>query len=171
MRGDTLLDPHPFDLGIQATTMRPHSLRLAFALCALLGGGASAQDARVGLPAVGFQVPETGPVLAETVESDWILNAQDNVCGLRDPRMLSNPGRINYDTLMAATPELQKLKREGIDPGSAEGIQLKQQAIDRVTKASESVRVTQGHCSVWKAISHKDGRAIADLTELVRAKL
>jgi hypothetical protein len=151
--------------------MRPLSLRLAFALCAVLGGGANAQGEPTGPPVVGLQQPAPGSVLAENVESDWILNANDNVCGLRDPRMLSNPGRINYDTLMAATPELQKLKREGIDPSSAEGIQLKQQAIDRVTKASESVRVTQGHCSVWKAISHKDGRVITDLTELVRGKL
>ncbi|TAJ21500.1 MAG: hypothetical protein EPO68_04650 [Planctomycetota bacterium] len=108
---------------------------------------------------------------ADALSADWIVNAGDNVCGLRDTRMLSNPAKIDYDALLAATPEMQKIKRDGIDPSSAEGIQLKQQAIDRVTKACENVRVAQGHCSVWKSISHKDGRAITDITDLVKAKL
>lgn len=115
--------------------------------------------------------PAAAPASAETLNADWIVNTGDNVCGLRDPRMLSNPAKIDYDALLAATPEMQKIKRDGIDPSSAEGIQLKQQAIDRVTKACENVRVAQGHCSVWKTISHKDGRAITDITDLVKAKL
>jgi hypothetical protein len=121
---------------------------------------------QLGLDSLAFDSPAV-----DSRSADWIVNASDNVCGLRDTRMLSNPAKIDYDALLAATPEMQKIKRDGIDPSSAEGIQLKQQAIDRVTKACESVRVAQGHCSVWKSISHKDGRAITDITDLVKAKL
>ena len=52
-----------------------------------------------------------------------------------------------------------------------EGIQLKQAAVDRIRKASDTVRKDQGHCSVWKSISHRDGRAITDLTAAVRLRL
>jgi hypothetical protein len=109
--------------------------------------------------------------VADLQTADWITNSSDNVCGLRDPRMLSNPAKIDYDALLAATPEMEKVKKDGIQPDSVEGIQLKQKAIDRVTKACESVRVAQGHCSVWKTISHKDARSIPDITSLVKAKL
>ena len=36
---------------------------------------------------------------------------------------------------------------------------------------AEAVRVAQGYCSVWKSISHKDGRTIPDITDLVKAQL
>jgi hypothetical protein len=33
------------------------------------------------------------------------------------------------------------------------------------------VRVANSHCSIWKEIKHKDGRAIPDVTDKVKALL
>ena len=103
--------------------------------------------------------------------SDWICKSSDNICGLRDKRTLSNPAKVDWDTLLAETPELEEIERKGIDPNSPEGIRLRQKGVERLTKACEAEREANSHCSVWKEISHKDGRTIPDLTELVRARL
>jgi hypothetical protein len=101
----------------------------------------------------------------------WIAAASDNICGLRDLKQLSNPARVDFEALLAATPELVKIAKDNIDPASAEGIQLRQAGIDRVTRASEALRAEVGYCSVWKAIRHSDGRSVPDVTESVKAKL
>ena len=100
---------------------------------------------------------------------DWILKTSDNICGLREPNQLTHAALIDYETCLQATPEMRRVKDQGIDPKSAEGIQLRSAAINRLTDACERVRVAQGHCSVWKEIRHKDGRAIADLSSQVVA--
>jgi len=101
----------------------------------------------------------------------WIVKAADNICGLSDASQLSNPAKVDFDELMGATPEMQEIEDNGVDPDSPEGVRLKTAAADRVTKASEKVRVDEGHCSVWKKIRHKDGRDITDLTDEILEEL
>lgn len=101
----------------------------------------------------------------------WRAQAEDNIVGLRDPKKLSNPSLVDYPTLMAATAEMKRIKREGIDESSPEGIQLKNRAASKVATACETVMNAQGHCSVWKTISHEDGRTITDLTTKVKRRL
>jgi hypothetical protein len=101
---------------------------------------------------------------------DWILRTADNVCGLRDANQLTHPGLVDFEACLAATPEMKKIENQGIDPKSAEGIQLRSAAVTRVTTAAEAVRAAGGYCSVWKEIRHKDGRAIDDLSSRVIAQ-
>lgn len=101
----------------------------------------------------------------------WIVKPSDNICGLSDATQLSNPARVDYKKLLAATPEMKEIVKEGIDPQSPEGIQLRTEAADRVAKAAEKVRQSLGHCSVWKAIRHRDGRKVPDITKKVLAEL
>jgi hypothetical protein len=49
-------------------------------------------------------------------ETTWIVDRADNICGLDDPRMLSKPARVDYDALLAATPEMRRIKDDKIDP-------------------------------------------------------
>ena len=102
---------------------------------------------------------------------DWIAKSSDNVCGLKEPSQVSNPAIVDWQALLDATPEVRKLRSEKISEDSPEGIQLLNDATNRVTQACESLRSSQGHCSVWKAIRHKDGRAVTDITDLVKAQL
>lgn len=102
---------------------------------------------------------------------DWIAKSTDNVCGLKEASQVSNPAVVDWQALLEATPEVRKLRSEKIAEDSPEGIQLLNEAANRVTQACESLRSSQGHCSVWKSIRHKDGRAVTDLTDLVRAQL
>ena len=155
------------------------------ALAALLAGAApSAQgpaDAHVGpdssaavssaavSSAAGAGVDHT--LQPEAVVTGWRAQAEDNIVGLRDPKKLSNPALVDYSALMAATPEMKRIKREGIDESSPEGIQLKNRASSKVATACETVMNAGGHCSVWKTISHEDGRTITDLTTKVKRRL
>lgn len=113
--------------------------------------------------------PETAPAAA--VATGWRAQAEDNIVGLRDPKKLSNPSLVDYSALMAATAEMKRIKREGIDESSPEGIQLKNRAAGKVATACETVMNAEGHCSVWKTISHEDGRTITDLTTKVKRRL
>lgn len=113
----------------------------------------------------------TGPALVGEAGPDWIAQKADGICGLDDPVLVSNPALVQYALLVDATPEARKLRDENIDPRSAAGIQLLQRAADRVRDECEVVRAVQGHCSVWKRIRHKDGRAVPDLTVLVTARI
>ncbi|MCY2959153.1 MAG: hypothetical protein NTY35_03225 [Planctomycetota bacterium] len=105
------------------------------------------------------------------VDTRWIVDPADNVCGLSDARMLSRPARVDYPVVLAATPEMKRIVDEGIDPNSSVGVMLRQQAVDRVLRVAEQVRVREGYCSVWKRIRHRDGRVIPDVTEPVRQRL
>jgi len=105
------------------------------------------------------------------MQPSWVCDRSDNICGLDDPKMLSKPAKIDYDALLKATPEMKKIGADKIDPNSSEGINLKSRAADRVREKADAVRAAQGYCSVWKTISHKDGRTIPDITDLVKAQL
>lgn len=121
-----------------------------------------------------FAAPAIVPVALGSVteaSSPWIVDRADNICGLDDPRMLSRPAKVDYDSLLRATPEMKKMRDEKIDANSSEGIQLRQSAVDRVRKACEKVRLSAGHCSVWKQIRHQDGRTLPDISDLVREQL
>jgi hypothetical protein len=111
------------------------------------------------------------PALEATEAPDWIVKKSDHICGLSNAKMLSNPAKVDYAQLLQATPEIKKLKDEQIDPKSPEGAQLRAKAATRVATVCETVRVEKGHCSVWKAVKHKDGRAISDITTAVKGKL
>lgn len=122
--------------------------------------------------------PEAAPAprpkaegLTEALSRGWQAKTSDNICGLRELGQLSNPALVRFDELLAATAEMRKIRDEGIDPGSPEGIQLRQAAVDRVTRACERVRASHGHCSVWKSIRHSDGRSVPDLTDEVKGQL
>lgn len=148
------------------------NLRLvALALGALTIQGTllSAQDAYAQR---GDALVETSALALEPVLSaDWILNEADNICGLREKKKLSNPASIDWSTLLDETPEMERIQRNGIDPESPEGIQLRQRAMERLTRHCKAEMDAQGHCSVWKSISHRDGRAISAITAAVRTRL
>ncbi|MCC6408333.1 MAG: hypothetical protein IT453_14305 [Planctomycetes bacterium] len=105
-----------------------------------------------------------------TLGKDWIVKAADNICGLKDASQLSNPAVVDYDALLAATPEMKTMRDQKIDANSPEGIRLSNAAVDRVTKACEEIRTQLGHCSVWKEIRHRDGRTLTDITAKVKAQ-
>lgn len=101
----------------------------------------------------------------------YVVNKSDNICGLDEPRQLTKPAVVSYDTLLAATAEVKKIKKDKIDPKSSEGITLMTKARSRVLKACESVRQSGGYCSVWKEIKRRDKKAIPDITDAVKRLL
>ena len=101
----------------------------------------------------------------------YSVSKSDNICGLDEPRQLTKPAKVNYETLLAATTEAKKIEKDKIDPTSSEGITLMTKARSRVLKACESVRQSRGHCSVWKAIKRRDKKAIPDVTDAVKRLL
>ena len=145
---------------------------LALATVALLSASAQAApwaQSRT-CPSAAKALPEPSELNAdEAFGRDWILKSSDNICGLKEANQLTHPALIDYETCLQATPEMRRIKDQSIDPKSAEGIQLRSAAMNRLTDACERVRVAQGHCSVWKEIRHKDGRAIPDLSSQVMA--
>ncbi len=136
----------------------------------LLAGAVPVQGARaLHEPLADILAEVTGSLVED--DKGWICDAADNICGLRDKRKLSLPARVDWDALLDATPEIQEMKKNGVDPDTPEGIRLRQKAKERVTKACEAERLASGYCSVWKDISHKDGRSITDITAQVSARL
>jgi hypothetical protein len=101
----------------------------------------------------------------------WNVDKADNICGLDDSKMLSKPAKVDFDALLKATAQWKKIQDEKIDPNSPEGIQLRQEAVNKVRDACDKIRAQDGYCSVWKTISHSDGRAVSDITDLVKAQL
>ena len=105
------------------------------------------------------------------VEAKWIAEEDDNICGIRDLKKISNPAKVDYDGLWDATPQIKKMKEKKIDPESTEGKALRSQAKTLITKTCELVRSAKGHCGIWKAIKNSDGRTIPDVTDDVKEKL
>ena len=116
-----------------------------------------------------------GPAATAAIDdgrgTPYIVNKSDNICGLDEPRQLTNPAAVDYEALLAATAEVKKIKKDKIDPKSSEGITLMTKARSRVLKACESVRQSGGHDSVWKAIKRRDKKAIPDITDAVKRLL
>ena len=100
-----------------------------------------------------------------------MVNKSDNICGLDQPRQLTNPAVVDYASLVAATSEYQKIQKNKIDPNSSEGITLMTKARARALTACESVRSTNGHCSVWKQIRRRDKKAVTDITDAAKRLL
>jgi hypothetical protein len=100
----------------------------------------------------------------------WIAAADDNICGIKDLKKVSNPAKVDYDGLWGSTPQIKKMKEKKIDPESTEGKALRSQAKTLITKSCELVRSAKGHCGVWKLIKNEDGRTVADVTDDVKSK-
>lgn len=152
------------------------SMALTAALMCMWAGGDPAAAARLPKPtgqlcaAVPVGAP-SHPAAGVEVGTGWTVDRADNICGLDDPKTLSKPAKVDYDTLLRSTAEMKKIKDNKIDLNSPEGIQLRQAAVDRVRNAADKVRQAKGYCSVWKQISHTDGRVIPDITDLVKEQL
>ena len=85
---------------------------------------------------------------------EWVAEAQDNICGVKELRMVRQPGVVDWNALMDATAEMIKLKREGIKKDSPEGVMLVTKAEDKCQKACvKQMRKTKVD-SMWKKISH-----------------
>jgi hypothetical protein len=110
-------------------------------------------------------------VVSKLAAPDWIVRQSDNICGLKNARQLSNPGKVDFSSLYDSTPEAKKIKRDGIDPNSPEGSQLRAAAYERIRKACEQVMTDRSLCSVWKSIRSRSGKAAQDVTETVRGLL
>jgi hypothetical protein len=104
-------------------------------------------------------------------EAKWVAEEDDNICGIKDLKKVSNPAKVDYDGLWDATPQIKKMKEKKIDPESTEGKALRSQAKTLITKTCELVRAAKGHCGVWKTIKNEDGRKVTDVTEDVKGKL
>jgi hypothetical protein len=111
------------------------------------------------------------------VESDdgrgtpYILEKADNICGLDEPKQLSNPAKVDYDALLEVTPQIKQMKRDKIDPNSAKGIQLRTEAEALVRDTCVKIRAEKNYCSVWKKIERRDGGKISDITEKVKKEI
>jgi hypothetical protein len=126
------------------------------------------------LPLQSLQAGERAPQGLAAVEpggKGWIVKAENNICGLSDASQLSNPAVVDFAVLLDATPEYKKMKDQKISATSPEGIKLNKEAVDRIALQCESIRASNGYCSVWKEIKHRDGRAITDVTDKVKALL
>lgn len=153
--------------------MKPQLLLRALSTLTVLGlaAGTLAYAAPQGVEpaAVPLAAEGSAPRVA-LFAKDWIVKAADSICGLKDANQLSNPAVVDYESALAATPEMKQIRDHKIDPNSPEGIRLTNAAVDRVTKACETIRSQFSHCSVWKEIRHRDGRAITDITDKVKAQ-
>lgn len=99
------------------------------------------------------------------------VDKDDAICGLSEPRQLTNPAKVDYQALLDETGEIKELKRNKIDPSSAKGIELTTKARTRVRDACEVVRTNKSHCSIWKKIARRDRVAISDVTDAVKVEI
>ena len=115
------------------------------------------------------RVPVWGP--GDGRGTPFILNRLDNICGLDEPRAITNPATVDFAALLAATPEVRALKRKRIRPDSAKGTQIMANARRRVLTVCQALCASEGYCGVWKKIRRRDRRAVADLTAKAKAAL
>lgn len=125
----------------------------------------------LGLAFGGVARSEPRPASLVLVEAKWVADEDDNICGIKDLKKVSNPAKVDYDTLWDATPQIKKMKEKKIDPESTEGKALRSQAKTLITKSCELVRAAKGHCGIWKAIKNEDKRTVPDVTDDVKDKL
>lgn len=141
-------------------------LCLSLLLLTLVFGGIARSETR---PGTEVGAPLT---LALTLAEDkWVVDEDDNICGIKDPKKISTPAKVDYDALWEATPQIKKMKEKKIDPESTEGKALRSEAKTLVTKSCELVRSSGGYCGVWKSIKNEDGRTVPDITDDVKAKI
>lgn len=157
-----------------SNTLRGRCLAGAASILLALGAGATPAEGAAATAVRG--VPLTpGVEVAQAAEASpspgWIADEADNVCGVRSTRHITNPATLRYSELLDATPEVQRMRREGITRESAQGQVLYAAAVDRVSKAAQRVMQARSHCSVWKQVRHQDGRAVPDISSEVKAEL
>lgn len=138
------------------------------AVDASLSSGPGGPSIQVGLPEAAQRAV---PPDDDGRGTPYKVDKADNVCGLDEPRALTNPSKVDFNDLIEATPEAEAIRRRKIDRESAEGIRLLTEARARVLNACEKVRGELGYCSVWKAITRRDGKAVADITVQVKRQI
>ena len=106
-----------------------------------------------------------------SLASKYLVEASDNICGLRIPRALTQPASVDYALLLRLTPECRQIQREHLPPGSPKRLLLLKEAKDRILKLCERARSETGACSVWKNISRRDGRPVTNLTARIAREL
>lgn len=137
-----------------------HRTCLSLILLSLaLGGVAHTDPVRPSRPALSIAADK------------WVAEDDDNICGIKDLKKVSNPAKVDYDGLWDATPQIKKMKEKKIDPESTEGKALRSQAKTLITKTCELVRAAKGYCGIWKTIKNEDGRTVPDATDDVKDKL
>ena len=130
----------------------------AMALISLLGAALPAE----------LEIDSTRQLIEEV---DWIVEAGDSICGIREARQIKKPGVVDFDYLVGLTAEAKKIKRDKIDPNSAEGIRLMNLAKSNVRDACSAIMKRQGYDSVWKKISSRKGAHIEDVTAYVEIEI
>ena len=114
---------------------------------------------------------EPSPVPDDGRGTPFVVDKSDSICGIDEPRAITKPAKVDYDSLLASTPEVRRMKKRKINRESAEGIRLLSAARRKVLSACEEVRSSEGYDSVWKQIKRRDQRAIADITKKVKAEI
>jgi hypothetical protein len=103
--------------------------------------------------------------------SDYKFSRLDNICGHREAASITKPAKVDYEALLALTDEVRRIKKQRIKKDSAEGLKLMTAARRKVLEACNKVQGANNYCSVWKKISRRDGKAVADITAQVKAKM
>jgi len=88
------------------------------------------------------------------VDDKWIATPSDNICGIKKPEQVTQPGIISWQQALDATDEMKKIKREKIDKNSALGITLMEAATRKTRNACQKAMKDMNVDSVWKQISH-----------------
>ena len=104
-------------------------------------------------------------------EVEWIVEAEDSVCGVSESRQIKKPAMVDFDRLMKLTPEWKKMEAKRIDRDSPEGVRLTNLAKSRVRDASSAIMKRQGYDSVWKKISSRRGTHVVNVTAYVEIEL
>jgi len=103
---------------------------------------------------------------------DWIVTKSDSICGLTNPRQITNPGVINYYKVYNATDSIKELTKKHIDPESVKGSQLIASAKEEIRIACVTVMRNKGVDSIWKHIANrKNGIKALELTKEVTKEL
>ena len=100
--------------------------------------------------------------------SEWIIKADNNICGMSTARTITNPARVRYQYLLNLTPSMKELKQKGIKIDSAQGQILVTKATSTLQEACKQVMTDKSYCSVWKKIAHKHNKQVPDISSLVK---
>lgn len=131
--------------------------------CLLLAGTANALPADVQVSAAAGSSIE----LESGIDfiHDWVAKKSANLCGISNLKKVTHPAVVDYDALLAATPQVKEMKAKGIKPDSVAGKTLRKAARDLIVQKAPTVQKDGGYDGLWKAIEHKDGRSIDDVTQ------
>lgn len=146
---------------------RTWQLAIATAVAAVLAASSSALGTAPSPPCPTVQQP--APVPDDGRGTPYIVDKSDNICGIDEPRAITNPAKVDVDALLASTPEVRQIKKKKITLDSAEGIHLMTKARRKVLAACEAVCTAEGHCSIWKKIERRDQRPVEDITLKAKA--